>query len=149
MAEAKTKVNSASVDAFFNSIDDEQKREDCKAIATLMQQATKAKPEMWGGSIIGFGRHVYTGASGRRAEWMEIALSPRKQNITLYLWPGFDGRDDLLARLGNHACGKGCVYIKRLSDVHLPTLNKLIKASVKATRSTRPPSRPGSPSSSR
>jgi hypothetical protein len=138
MAEAKTKANKASVDAFFNSIDDEQKREDCKAIAALMQQATQAKPEMWGASIVGFGRHVYTGAGGRQAEWMEIALSPRKQNITLYLWPGFSGRDDLLARLGSHSCGKGCVYIKRLSDVHKPTLTKLIKESVKATRSSSP-----------
>jgi hypothetical protein len=138
MAEAKTKVSRASVDAFFNSIDDEQTREDCKAIAAMMQQATKAKPEMWGASIVGFGRHLYTGAGGRQAEWMKIALSPRKQNITLYLWPGFPGRDELLARLGNHACGKGCVYIKRLSDVHLPTLNKLIKESVKATRSRTP-----------
>jgi hypothetical protein len=138
MAEAKTRVNRASVDAFFNSIDDEQKREDCKAIAGMMQQATKAKAEMWGTSIVGFGRHLYMGAGGRQAEWMEIALSPRKQNITLYLWPEFPGRDELLARLGNHSCGKGCVYIKRLSDVALPTLNTLIKESVKATRSRSP-----------
>jgi hypothetical protein len=136
MAEAKTKVNKTSVDQFLNSIDDEQKRDDCKAIAAMMQQATKAKPEMWGDSIVGFGRHVHTGAGGRQAEWMVIALSPRKQNITLYLWPGFEGRDELLAGLGKHSCGKGCVYIKRLSDVHLPTLNKLIKESVKATKSS-------------
>jgi hypothetical protein len=138
MAEPKTRVNKASVASFLDSIEDEQKRDDCKTIAGIMQQATKAKPEMWGSSIVGFGRHVYAGASGRQAEWMVIALSPRKQNITLYLWPQFKGRDDLLASLGKHSCGKGCVYIKRLSDVHVPTLKKLIKASVAAAGSTAP-----------
>jgi len=138
MAEAKTKVNKASVDAFLSSIADDQVREDCRAIAGIMQQATKAKPEMWGSSIIGFGRHVYTGAGGRQAEWMKIAMSPRKRNITLYLWQQFEGRDDLLAALGTHTTGKGCVYIRRLSDVHVPTLKKLVTACVRSIEKAAP-----------
>ena len=131
MADIKTKRNDASVDDFLNAIKDEQVRKDCWVIVDIMQKATNAAPKMWGSSIVGFGSSHYKYASGREGDWMQVAFSPRKQNITLYISSGFEGRDELLAQLGKHSCGKGCVYIKRLSDVHLPTLKKLIKASVK------------------
>jgi hypothetical protein len=70
-------------------------------------------------------------------DWMVIGFSPRKANITLYV-NGFAGQDELLRDLGTHACGKGCLYIKRLSDVHVPTLKKIVAASVRnATQSDR------------
>ena len=96
-----------------------------------MQKATKAKPQMWGSAIVGFGSRRYKYSSGREMDWMLIGFSPRKQNITLYILSGFKGQDELMAQLGKHSCGKACIYIKRLSDVHLPTLKKLIIASVK------------------
>ena len=139
MAELKTKLNDASVDDFLNSIKDEQARQDCQTIAEIMRKATNAEPKMWGSSIVGFGSYHYKYASGREGDWMLTAFSPRKQNITLYIYGGFEGRDEMLAELGKHSCGKGCVYIKRLSDVHLPTLKKLIKASVNHMLKTNPP----------
>ena len=134
MAERKTKVTAASVDDFIDSLDSEQVRDDCRTLVTMMQKATKAKPEMWGSSIVGFGRYQWRSVSGKPIEWMVIAFSPRKANLTLYVWPEFAGRSELLARLGKHSTSKGCVYIKRLSDVHLPTLRKLIGASVAHAR---------------
>jgi hypothetical protein len=134
MAERKTMVTAASVDEFIDSLDGEQVRADCRTLVSLMESATQAKPEMWGSSIIGFGRYQWRSVSGKPIEWMITAFSPRKANLTVYLWPGFDGRRELLARLGKHSCGKGCLYIKRLSDVHLPTLQKLIDASVDHAR---------------
>jgi hypothetical protein len=139
MAELKTKRNESSVDDFLNAIKDEQVRKDCLAIADIMQKATKAKPQMWGAGIVGFGSRRYKYASGREIDWMLIAFSPRKQNITLYVSSGFEGYDELTAKLGKHSCGKGCLYIKRLSDVHLPALKKLINASVKHMLKTNPP----------
>jgi hypothetical protein len=141
MAELKTKQTTASVDDFLNAIPDEQVRQDCFRIAEMMQQATKAKPKMWGPSIVGFGDAHYKYDSGREGDWMQVAFSPRKQNITLYICAGFDGRDEMLAELGKHSCGKGCVYIKRLSDVNLPALKKLINASVKHQLKTNPPTK--------
>ena len=141
MAEAKTKANRASVDTFLESIEDDQVRDDCRAIAGIMQQATKARPEMWGSSIVGFGRRTCTYANGRQADWMLTAFSPRKQNITLYLFPDFEDRDDLMAGLGKHSSGKGCLYIKRLSDVHVPTLKKLVRASVQHGLKTTAPAK--------
>ncbi|HJX83338.1 MAG TPA: DUF1801 domain-containing protein [Candidatus Angelobacter sp.] len=128
MAEPKTKVNTASVADFVSAIPDAQVREDCQTITGMMQAATKAKPKMWGPSIVGFGEHRVVYAGGREADWMMMGFSPRKQNIVLY---GVHQNDELLAKLGTHSCGKGCLYIKRLSDVHLPTLKKLVSTSVK------------------
>jgi len=131
MAELKTKLKKASVDDFLNAIEDEQTRKDCRAIAEIMEKATKAKPRMWGPSIVGFGNFVYKYADGREMDWMLIAFSPRKKNITLYVYGDFPGYDDLMARLGTYKCGKSCIYIKRLADVHLPTLKKLVQESVR------------------
>jgi hypothetical protein len=128
MAELKTKVNEASVADFLSAIPDAQAREDCRTITGIMQTATKAKPKMWGPSIVGFGEHRVVYAGGREADWMMMGFSPRKQNIVLY---GVHHDDELLAKLGKHSCGKGCLYIKRLEDVHLPTLKKLVITSVK------------------
>jgi hypothetical protein len=139
MAEIKTKLNDASVDDFLNAIKDEQVREDCWAIVDIMQKATRAKPQMWGSSIVGFGSYRYKYPNGREMDWMLVAFSPRKQNITLYISPGFEGYGELLAQLGKHSCGKACIYIKRLSDVHLPTLKKLINGSVKNVLKTNRP----------
>src|SRR5262245_41612762 len=131
MAEPKTKLTKASVEDFLNSIKDDQIRADCWTITGIMQQATKAGPQMWGSSIVGFGTYQYKYADGHEATWMLTAFDPRKSNITLYIMPGFDGYEALMGRLGTYKCGKSCVYVKRLSDLHLPTLKKLVTASVK------------------
>ena len=97
----------------------------------MMEEITGTKPQMWGPSIVGFGTWRYKYASGREGDWPVAAFSPRKQDLTLYLTPGFEKYDELLDQLGKHKTGKSCLYIKRLSDIHVPTLKKLIKASVK------------------
>ena len=64
-----------------------------------------------------------------------IAFSPRKQDLTLYLsLCGYDKFGALMDQLGKHKTGKSCLYVKRLSDIHLPTLKKLIKTSIKNLR---------------
>ena len=130
-AERKTQVSAASVEDFIDSHDSEQVRDDCRTLVKMMQKATKAQPEMWGKSIVGFGRYHWRAASGKSIEWMITAFAPRKANLTVYLWPQFDGKGDLLGQLGKHGTGKGCLYIRKLADIDLPTLQKLIDASVK------------------
>ena len=131
MAEPKTTLTKASVDAFLSTLPDEQTRADCRTIATMMGRATSADAEMWGPSIVGFGRKTLTYANGKQTEWMVIAFSPRKRAITLYLGD-FAERQALLDNVGPHSCSDGgCIYIKRLADVHLPALEKLIKAAAK------------------
>jgi len=130
MADIKTKVNDASVELFLNGIEDAQKRQDALTILQLMQTVTGAQPKMWGSSIIGFGESHYTYASGREGDWFLAGFSPRKQNLTLYIKGGLDSHSDLLRVLGKHKTGKGCLYINKLKDVDLVTLQELVRRSV-------------------
>jgi len=130
MAELKTKLTDASVTDYLNAIENEQVRIDCFVILEIMQDATKAMPQMWGDSIVGFGTYHYVYASGREGDWPLIGFSPRKQNITIYIMAGFVQYEELLGKLGKHTRSKSCLYIKRLSDIHLPILVELIQESV-------------------
>jgi hypothetical protein len=134
MAELKTKPTKASVEKFLNQVTDETRREDCFKVARMMEEITGCKPQMWGPSIVGFGSYHYKYASGQEGDWPIAAFSPRKQDLTLYIMPGFQDQSDLMKQLGKHRTGKSCLYIKRLSDVHVPTLKKLIRDSVKRMR---------------
>ncbi len=131
MAENKTTPNNQDVEQFLNRVDDERKRKDSFTILELMKQVTGREPGMWGSSIVGFGSYHYTYESGREGDMPLAGFSPRKQNLTLYNMGGFERYDDLLKKLGKHTTGKGCLYIKRLDDVDLPTLKSLIEESVK------------------
>lgn len=136
MAEPKTRPTAQSVVGFLNSIPDEQKRQDCFTLVELMKRVTKTEPQMWGSSIVGFGSYHYKYASGREGDAALTGFSPRKQNLTIYILAGFDEYDELLQKLGKHSLGKSCLYIKRLADIHLPTLEKLVRQSVKHMRET-------------
>lgn len=140
MPELKTKVNKASVEKFLNTIKDVERREDCFALLEMMERVAKAKPEMWGTSIVGFGRRKYTYANGKEAEWMVIGFAPRKQNIALYGLKVFTmthgglkenkGDNDFLLDLGKYKEGGGCLYINKLSDVDKKQLEKIIKLAI-------------------
>ena len=134
MAELKTKVNKASVTKFLNSIEDEVKRKDSYTVFEMLQNATKTEPKMWGSSIIGFGVYHYVGKSGREGDWFLTGISPRKQAITLYIMGGWKQNAELLEKLGKYSLGKGCLYIKRLDDVNLSVLKRLIDDAVKRAK---------------
>ncbi len=131
MAEAKTKPTKQTVKDFISKLPDKQTREDCAVIAKLMEEATKQKGVMWGTSIAGFGLTTIKYAGGREADWPEIAFSPRKQSLTLYISAGDPSKAELLAKLGKYKLSGSCLHIKRLTDVDLATLKKLIGAEVK------------------
>lgn len=131
MAELKTKPTKASVSAYFSAIEDDQLRKDCRAVAAIMSKATKAKPVLWSTGLVGFGDYRYKYASGREGDWMLTALAVRSGKLTVYVMPGYAGRDEMLKTLGKVSGTSSCIHIKRLSDVHVPTLTKMINASVK------------------
>jgi hypothetical protein len=131
-SEPKTIPTDQSIEQFLKRIPDEQKRQDCLTVLALMKQVTHADPQMWGSSIVGFGSYHYKYASGREGDSPLIGFSPRKQNLTLYLrGDGFEQHTALLQKLGKHTTGGGCLYIKRLDDIDLPTLKKLLQQSIK------------------
>ena len=130
MAEPKTKPTDQPASEFIDALPDESTRQDCRTILKLMQEVSGAQPVMWGPSIVGFGKYPLSYSNGKTTEWPLIGFSPRKQAITLYLsLGGLPEPELLLAKLGKHTLSKGCLYIKRLSDVDLPNLSELVRAS--------------------
>lgn len=132
----KTVPTDASVAAFLEAVPDERKRADAFALLDLMREATGQEPRMWGPSIVGFGTYHYRYDSGREGDMFLAGFSPRKSALTLYIMAGFDEYEDLMARLGKHSTGKACLYVKRLSDVDLPTLAELVRRSAEHVRAT-------------
>ena len=128
--ELKTKATGKSVDQFLKTIKDERAREDCVTLAKIMAQITRSEPRMWGPSIVGFGAYKYRYPNGREMEWFVAGFSPRKQALTLYMMGGLPKSAEVIEQLGKHKTGKGCLYIKTIDDIHLPTLKKIIKESV-------------------
>ena len=127
MAENKTQPTKQSVAQFLNGVEDEQKRREAKAIDKLFRQVTGVKPTMWGPSIVGYGMYHYKYDSGREGDSMRLGFSPRKQNFSLYIMPGFKKYDALLAKLGKHKTGVSCLYVKRLDDIDFNVLENLAR----------------------
>lgn len=138
MADNKTKPTKLSVAAFIDALTDETRRADAGALVKLMQRATGEKPKMWGPSIIGFGSCHYTYESGREGDMALACFSPRKAATVVYGMTGFGNSDALLAKLGKHTTGGGCLYIKKLDDVDKKVLEALVLESVADKRSRYP-----------
>ena len=131
MAKAKNKTveNEGSVDEFLNGVKDDQKRNDCLQVRTWMEEITGEPARMWGTSIVGFGNYHYKYESGREGDFMKVGFSPRAQNLTLYIMPGFERYPALMEKLGKHKIGKSCLYVKKLEDVDTEILQELITES--------------------
>ena len=130
MAELKTQQNDASVTAFLESIENRERRSDALALNALMARIAGELGRMWGTSIVGFGQYRYADAKGRIHSWFLTGFSPRKQSTSVYILPGFGGYAELMAQLGKHNTGKGCLYINRLDDVDLSVLETLVAQSI-------------------
>ena len=126
MAENKTKPTVASVSAFLNKVQDKELRNDCVALVKMMQAVSRKKPVMWGSSIVGFGTFHYVYESGREGDTVLIGFSPRKQNISIYMMCSLDKVKAELPSLGKYKTGKGCLYIRSLSDVNTAALRKVL-----------------------
>ena len=134
MANAKTQKTKAGVTAFIAAIEDRQQRADAGKLSAMMRAATGSRARMWGTSIVGFGSYRYKYASGREGEWPLVGFSPRKNNMTLYIMPGFATYAPLMRKLGKYKTGKSCLYIKKLGDIDEAVLKHLIEDSVQKMR---------------
>ncbi len=135
MAELKTVPTKNSIKKFLDNVENEKKREDSYALLKLFKKTTGEKPVLWGNSIIGFGKYHYKSErSAQEGDWPLTGFSPRKQNLTIYIMPGFGDLSDLLNKLGKHKTSVSCLYINKLEDVNIGILEKIIQKSVKEMR---------------
>ncbi len=131
MSKLKTTQNEADVNAFLDAVENPRRRADARQVLDLLQAVTGEPPKMWGSSIVGFGSYHYRYASGREGDWPVVGFSPRKQNLVIYIMPGFSDYGDLLGKLGKYRTGKSCLYVNKLDDVDLELLEQLVCESVK------------------
>lgn len=134
MYQLKTTETSVPVREFLDAVADEAKRRDSWKLVEMMARATGAEPRMWGPSIVGFGRYHYRYDSGHEGEMCVLGFSPRKAAFSIYLSCQIDRHARLLARLGKHKTGKGCLYVKRLADIDLEVLEALLAEGVAEAR---------------
>lgn len=127
MAEIKTKAEATSVDGFLDAVEHPVRRADGHAIRTMMERITGQPAVMWGPSIVGFGRYRYRYASGHQGEMCRIGFSPRKAELVFYVGAQRPEHADDLARLGKHKTGKGCLYVKTLTDVDPDALEAIVR----------------------
>ena len=132
MAQRKTHLNDASVEAFLGSVP-EKRQADCRTILRIMGDVTGEPPKMWGKSIIGFGTYEYQYANGKPASFFLAGFSPRKQNLVLYVMGGFEAHEADLAKLGKHRTGKACLYVNKLADIDLEVLERIVRRSAANT----------------
>ncbi len=130
MYKLKTTENKKSVKFFLSNIGDRQKEKDCLEVLSIMKKITRKEPKMWGSSIIGFGNYHYKYDSGHEGDYFLTGFSPRKQNLTIYIMPGFSKYGSLMKKLGKYKTGKSCLYVKKLEDIDKEVLKKLIASSV-------------------
>lgn len=134
MARQKTRKNSASVEAYLQSVENPTRRDDSLAMLELMSDVTGEEARMWGSSIVGFGSYHYVYESGREGDAMLTGFSPRKQNLAIYIMPGFSAHGSLLEKLSKHKTGKSCLYVNTLADIDMKVLKKLVQRSVQQMR---------------
>ena len=126
MSYLKTKENNYDVFKFLNAIDDFTKKEDCFQLLTKLENISGYKAKMWGNRIVGFGAFTYKTKAGKEGEWFLIGFTPNKDKISIHLMHGLEKETTLLSKLGKHKIGKGCLYIKKLSDIDINILNELM-----------------------
>ena len=140
MAGNKTTWTGESVAAFLDAVPDPKRREDGKALCAMFAQAVGEPPEMFGSSIVGFGRYHYRYASGREGDACATGFSPRAKELVVYVNGDSERTQALLQRLGKHKTGKCCVYIKRLEEVDQAVLAQLACESYRAVKARYPDS---------
>ena len=134
----KTTKTEASVAKFLDGLPDAQQRADAQALEGIFAKATRKPAKMWGGAIVGYGDYSYVGRSGRSGDWFLGGFSPRKGTLTLYMLGGWAQEKDLLAKLGRHKLGGGCLYVTRLADVDMKALKALVASALKRAKAIAP-----------
>ncbi|WP_315820711.1 DUF1801 domain-containing protein [Paraflavitalea speifideaquila] len=138
MAKTKTTATGKSVKEFITAVDNETKRDESFQLIEIFKTLTGVEPYMWGPTIVGFDNYHYKYESGHEGDAPLAAFSPRKDAFVIYLAPTFEGKDELLQQLGKHKMGKGCLYVKKLMDIDIEVLKKVIVQSMKDTRKLYP-----------
>ncbi len=131
MSQNKTVPTGVSVEAFIASVEPARKAAEAQQLDALFRRVTGYRPQMWGPSLVGYGRYHFRYASGREGDFLATGFSPRKARHSIYIMPGYQDYGAILSRLGKHKLGKSCLYVNKLADIDLEVLAELIRTGLK------------------
>ncbi|QDI74735.1 MULTISPECIES: DUF1801 domain-containing protein [Leisingera] len=131
MSQNKTVPTGVSVEAFIAGVEPDRKAAEAQQLDALFRRVTGYRPQMWGPSLVGYGRYHFRYASGREGDFLATGFSPRKARHSIYIMPGYQDYGAILSRLGKHKLGKSCLYVNKLADIDLEVLAELIRTGLK------------------
>ncbi len=120
-----------NVSDFIEAITNETRKADCKELLKLFQKTTGKEAKMWGKNMVGYGKYSYKRKNGDEFEWFNTGFSPAKAHLSIYVMYDINTEQELLAKLGKHKTGKGCLYITNLDNIDIEVLKQIIAKSDK------------------
>ena len=130
MSDLKTKPTRKSVKKFIGNVENARRQADAFVLLELFEEITGTPAVLWGESIVGFDHYKYHYPSRQKGIWPITGFSPRKQNLSIYIMPGFSQYQPLLDKLGKHKHSVSCLYINKLKDIDLDALKEIVEAGV-------------------
>ncbi|EDZ45531.1 conserved domain protein [Rhodobacterales bacterium Y4I] len=131
MSQNKTVPTGASVEAFLAGVEPARKAAEAQQLDALFRRTTGYAPQMWGPSLVGYGRYHYRYATGREGDFLATGFAPQKARHSIHIMPGYQDYGAILSRLGKHKLGKSCLYVNKLDDIDLEVLAELIRAGLR------------------
>ncbi|GAA1882452.1 hypothetical protein GCM10009715_31060 [Paeniglutamicibacter psychrophenolicus] len=127
MTANKTAPTPVDPHEFIAAVPHPTRRADAELLMEMMEVASGQPATMWGPTIVGFGTYHYKYESGREGDAVAIGFSPRSANLALYGLTIAPTAPALLAKLGKHKRGAGCLYVNKLADVDVEILAQLAR----------------------
>jgi len=127
MAQTKTKPTKVDVKDFIAQVESDTRREDAMKLLKLFEKVTGWKAQMWGPTIVGFGKYTYTYETGHSGDICVVGFSPRAASLSIYSGMYAEEAAPYLKALGKHKVSKACIYINKLEDIDMAAFEKLIK----------------------
>lgn len=129
MSYLKTQPGAEDAQKMISEIKDEQRRKDCEYLLQFFNDVTGENPQVWGGSMIGYGSYTYKTKGNKEGEWFKVGFANRKTSLTIYVVSGYEREAELMKSLGKFKTGKSCLYVNRLDDIDLELLKEIVQKS--------------------
>ena len=126
-------VKAKTIEEYLANVPDDRK-EIINFLHELIQKSVPTLKPQFANNMLGYGSFPYTNYKKEEIEWPVIALANQKNYVSLYVCAVYDGQylaEKYQKDLGKVSVGKSCVRFRKLKDVNLPALEKLLKEAAK------------------
>lgn len=122
-------VKANSVNEYLEMLSPDR-REIIMYLQKLIQKASPSLTPHFAYNMLGFGSFKYKNYKNEIIDWPIISLASQKNYVSLYICALENGEyiaEKNKDRLGKVSVGKSCIRFKKIEDLNLPEIEKLIK----------------------